>query len=63
MKKLKLSVTTGYEGAKRTDEIEVDDDTTKKEAEEMALDWVWQNIDFNWNEDDFPEEDSQLQGE
>jgi len=57
MKKIKVSVSTGYVGSTRTDEMTVDEDTTRKEAEDMALDWVWQNIDFNWNEEDFPEKD------
>lgn len=58
MKTLKLSVSTGYVGANRTDEIEVEDNTTQAEAEEIALDWLWGNIDFNWNAEDFSNEDA-----
>ena len=53
---LKVSVSTNLIGSKDAETIIVDDDTTKSEAREIAEQWLWENIDFYWNEEDFEDD-------
>ncbi len=50
MKKIKVSVSTGYTGSKREDEFEIEDDATEEEINEVALEVMFQLIDFGWME-------------
>ena len=42
--KVKLVMDCGYVGTEEEEEIEVDDDTTEKELEELAKEFFWENF-------------------
>jgi hypothetical protein len=48
-KKIKVRVSTGLTGSERTAIITVEDDNiTEAEAEELALEKMWEMIDFSF---------------
>jgi divalent metal cation (Fe/Co/Zn/Cd) transporter len=53
--KFQVYVSTRYVGSKVsvTLELDIDDDATseeiEKEKEELAKEWLWQNIEFGWD--------------
>lgn len=51
-KKLKLYVSTGKAGSEVEDVIEIEDNTTEEEIEEIAKDWLFNTIDWGYLEDD-----------
>ena len=42
--KIKLAMDCGYVGTDYEEEVEVDDDITEEELEEMAVDFFWENF-------------------
>ena len=42
--KIKLVMDCGYVGTDYEEEVEVDDDTTEEELEEMAVEFFWENF-------------------
>ena len=48
MRKIKFYFKSGM--SKTEDTIEVEDDTTDSEIDEMLSDWLWGNSDANWHE-------------
>ena len=42
--KVKLVMDCGYVGTEEEEEIEVDDDTTEKELEELAKEFFWEHF-------------------
>ena len=42
--KIKLTMDCGYPGSDEEEEIEVDDDTTEEELEELAKEFFWGNF-------------------
>lgn len=50
MRKFKGSVSTNYVGCKNTFEFEVDDDATDEEIQEIALECMWEDLDFYYEE-------------
>lgn len=42
--KIRLAMDCGYAGTDYEEEVEVDDDTTEEELEEMAVDFFWENF-------------------
>ena len=42
--KVKLVMDCGYVGTEEEEEIEVDDDTTEKELEELAQEFFWERF-------------------
>ena len=42
--KVKLVMDCGYAGTEEEEEIEVDDDTTEKELEELAQEFFWERF-------------------
>lgn len=56
VRKFEFSVSTRYVGSEveETIEIEIPDDATENEIEEIVQqrydDWLWNNIDTNWEE-------------
>ena len=42
--KVKLIMDCGYVGTEEEEEIEVDDDTTEKELEELAQEFFWERF-------------------
>ena len=42
--KVKLTMDCGYVGTEEEEEIEVDDDTTEKELEELAQEFFWEKF-------------------
>ena len=42
--KIKLAMDCGYVGTDYEEEVEVDDDTTEEELEEMAVEFFWENF-------------------
>lgn len=51
MRKIKLFVDTGYPGCEHEEIVEVDDNITDDELEEMAEDFMRENISCGWCED------------
>lgn len=49
MKKIKLWVETGFVGATHEEIIEVDDDTTEEEIDEIALEFLHNCIEYGWS--------------
>lgn len=52
MKVIKIHVSTGYVGSTKTDVLMVEDDATEEEIKELALQWLWENVDFAWYEEE-----------
>lgn len=52
MRKITFSFRGATIGSKRTETIEVEDDITDKELDEMLSDWLWENSDANWYEEE-----------
>lgn len=50
MKKIRVCVSTGYVGAKREEIIEVEDDCSEKELEEIAEETMLSMIEWGWSE-------------
>lgn len=50
MKKIKVSVSTNYIQCKTSTVIEVEDNATKDEIAELALDAVNEMVDIDWHE-------------
>ena len=42
--KIKLTMDCGYVGSDYEEEIEVDDDTTEEELDELATEFFWENF-------------------
>ena len=42
--KIKLAMDCGYVGSDYEEEVEVDDDITGEELEEMAVEFFWENF-------------------
>lgn len=42
--KIRLAMDCGYVGTDCEEEVEVNDDTTEEELEELALDFFWENF-------------------
>ena len=42
--KIRLVMDCGYVGTDKEEEVEVDDDTTEEELEEMATEFFWENF-------------------
>lgn len=42
--KIKLAMDCGYIGSDHEEEIEVNDDTTEEELEELATEFFWENF-------------------
>ena len=42
--RIKLTMDCGYVGTDEEEEIEVDDDTTEKELEELAKEFFWEKF-------------------
>lgn len=51
MRKIRLFVDTGYPGCDYEDIIEVDDDTTDEELEEMAENLLAESVSCGWHEE------------
>ena len=47
--KVKLIMDCGYVGTEEEEEIEVDDDTTEKELEELAKEFFWEKFDGRYD--------------
>lgn len=52
MRKIKLWVDTGFVCAEHEEIIEVEDDCTDKELEEIARDYMFECIEYGWHEVD-----------
>jgi len=52
MRKVKLWIDTGYVGANYEEVIEVEDDCSEEELEEIAKDYLYNYIYFGWYEVD-----------
>lgn len=50
MKTIKVWVGTGYVGSLVKDTIEVEDDATEEEIDEMYQQWIWNVINAGWSE-------------
>ncbi len=50
MKTIKVFVSTGYVGSERSDTFEVEDNATKEEISKIALEVMYEMIDFGWQE-------------
>lgn len=50
MRKIKVTVNTGYSGCGRDCEFAVEDDMTDEEVDEIALERVFEMIEWNWYE-------------
>jgi len=50
MKTIEVYVSTGYVGAEKTKTFEIEDDATDEEIEGMALEVMWEMIEFNYKE-------------
>jgi hypothetical protein len=46
--KIEVYVALNLVGCERRGTIEVDDDATDEEIEEMARDWLWDHIDWGF---------------
>ena len=51
MRKIKLWVETGFVGGEYEDFIEVEDDTTEEELNELAEQFMWECIGCGWSEE------------
>lgn len=47
--KIKLTMDCGYVGTDYEEEVEVDDNTTEKELEELAKEFFWENFGGYYN--------------
>jgi len=56
MKKIKVYVDSGYVGCKNENVIEVEDDATEEEIEELAGEAIYEMIDIGWYEVDDTDE-------
>lgn len=52
MRKIKLWVETGFVNAEHTDFIEVEDDTTEEELNELAEQFMRESIECGWSEEE-----------
>lgn len=50
MRKIKATVSTGYSGCGRDCEFAVEDDMSDEEIEEIALERVFEMIEWDWYE-------------
>ena len=48
MRKVKISLSTGFAGANYENIIEVEDDITEEELEEICEEFVWDHISVGW---------------
>ena len=46
--KVRLAMDCGYAGTDYEEEVEVDDDTTEEELEEMATEFFWENFHVSY---------------
>ena len=46
--KIRLAMDCGYVGTDYEEEVEVDDDTTEEELEEMAVEFFWENFNGSY---------------
>lgn len=46
--KIKLKMDCGYVGTDSEDEMEVDDNITEEELEELALEFFWENFNGSY---------------
>jgi NAD-specific glutamate dehydrogenase len=52
MRTLHVRLTIGYPTANRHDTIEVDDNATEEQIEEMVREWAHEYIEYSWSEED-----------
>lgn len=52
MKTIVVSISTGYVGSRKECEFEVEDDATEEQINEMALEAMWDMLDYSWYEKD-----------
>lgn len=52
MRRIKWYLNTGFAGVSYSGEIEVDDNATDEEIEEITREEAFYNIDFGWDEVD-----------
>lgn len=50
MRKIDVSLTIGFSGADRSDTLEVEDDATDEDIEEVVREWAFNFIEFYWKE-------------
>ena len=50
MRKIKVTVSTGYSGCGRNCEFEVEDDMSDEEIEEIELERLFEMIEWSWYE-------------
>lgn len=50
MRKIKVTVSTGYSGCGRDCEFAVEDDVTDEEVDEIALERLFEMIEWSWYE-------------
>lgn len=50
MRKIKLWVETGFAGASHEEVVEVDDDFEYEDLEELARDYMFEHIEYGWQE-------------
>lgn len=51
MKKIHFNLSIGFAGATHADVIEVEDDTTNEEIDQMLEDWASSYLDMSWWEE------------
>jgi hypothetical protein len=48
---ISVYLSIGYSGAEREDTLEIDDDASEDQIEEMVRDWAYDYINWGWQED------------
>ena len=51
MRTISVYLSIGYSGAEREDTLEIDDDASEDQIEEMVRDWAYDYINWGWQED------------
>lgn len=47
--KIRVYVSTNYVGSECSDELEVDDDCTDDDLDDIARDWMFEQIEWGWD--------------
>lgn len=50
MKTISIEANYGWPGANRSTVIQVPDNYTKEDIDELVYDWVFKNVNWNWEE-------------
>lgn len=50
MRKIRVTISIGLVGCKRTETFDVEDDATEEEIEEMAKEAALESLNWNWEE-------------